>query len=74
MYLPLCGDGWSVSPQNPQGAPLSPRGPSRTGGTRVYPPLCEGGWCSVSSKAPGGVPIPPRPEQDRRDSGVSAAV
>ena len=50
------------------------RGPSKTGGNRVYPPLCEGGWCSVSSIPLRGVPIPPRPRQDRRDSGVSAAV
>ena len=98
-----------VSPLNPHGASLSPRGPGRAGGTRVYPPLCGGrvvwcllktptgrpytpaaqagpeglgcirrcvggGWCGVSSKPPRGVPIPPRPRQDRRDSGVSAAV
>ena len=63
-----------VSPQNPHGAPLSLPGPGRTGGTRVYPPLCGGGWCGVPSKPPRGVPIPPRPRQDRRDSGVSAAV
>ena len=63
-----------ASPQNPHGAPLSLPGPSRTGGTRVYPPLCGGGWCGVPSQPPRGVPIPPRPRQDRRDSGVSAAV
>ena len=63
-----------VSPQNPHGAPLSLPGPGRTGGTRVYPPLCGGGWCGVPSKPPRGAPIPPRPRQDRRDSGVSAAV
>ena len=62
------------SPQNPHGAFLSPRGPGITGGTRVYPPLCEGGWCRVSSKPPRGVPIPPRPRQDRRDSGISTTV
>ena len=33
-----------VSPRNPHGASLSPSGPSRTGGNRVYPPLCGGGW------------------------------
>ena len=63
-----------VPPQKPQGASLSPHGPAKTGGTRVYPPLCEGGWCGASSKPPRGVPIPPRPSQDRRESGVSAAV
>ena len=62
------------SSANPHGAPLSLPGPGRTGGTRVYPPLCGGGWCGVPSKPPRGVPIPPRPRQDRRDSGVSAAV
>ena len=40
----------------------------------MYLPLCGGGWCGVPSKPPRGVPIPPRPRQDRRDSGVSAAV
>ena len=63
-----------VSPRNPHGASLSPRGQGKTRGTRVYPPLCGGGWCAASSKPPRGVPIPPRPRQDRRDSGVSAAV
>ena len=62
------------SSANPHGAPLSLPGPGRTGGTRVYPPLCGGGWYGVPSKPPRGVPIPPRPRQDRRDSGVSAAV
>ena len=37
------GVGGVVPPQNPHGESLSPRGPSRAGGTRVYPPLC-GGW------------------------------
>ena len=48
--------------------------PGRTGRSRVYPPLCGGGWCSVSSKPPRGVPIPPRHKRDRSDSGVFAAV
>ena len=30
--------------QNPHGASLSLRGPGRTGGARVYPPLCGGGF------------------------------
>ena len=68
------GVGGVVSPQNPHGASLSLPGPGRTGGTRVSPPLCGGGWCGVPPKPPRGVPIPPRPRQDRRDSGVSAAV
>ena len=66
--------GGVVSPSNPHGASLSPRGPGRIGGTRVYPSLCGGGWCGVSWKPPRGVPIPPRPRQDRRDSGISTAV
>ena len=68
------GLGFVMSLENPHWASLSPRGPSRTGGTRVYPPLCGGGWWVVSSKPPGGVPIPPRPRQDWRNSGVSGAV
>ena len=59
--------GGAVSPQNPHGASLSPRGPGRTGRTRVYPPLCGGGWCGVSSEPPQDVPIPARPGHDRRD-------
>ena len=63
-----------ASPQNPHDASLSPRGRGRTGGTRVYPPLFGGGWCGVSSHPPRGIPFPPRPRQDRRDSGLSAAL
>ena len=66
--------GWTVWCLLKTHTGLSLRGPSRTGGNQVYPPLCEGEWCSVSSKPPRGVPIPPRPRQDRRDSSVSAAV
>ena len=36
------GVGGVVSPHNPHGASLSLPGPGRTGGTRVYPPLCGG--------------------------------
>ena len=68
------GMGGVVAPQNSHEASLSPRRPGRTGGTRVYPPLFGDGWCGGSSKLPRGVPIPPPPRQDRRDSGVSAAV
>ena len=68
------GVGGVVSDSNPHGASLSPCGRTRPGGTRVYPPLCGAGWCGVSSKLPRGVPIPPRPRQDWRDSAVSGAV
>ena len=68
------GVGGVVSLKNPRGASLSPRGPRKIGGTRVYPVLCGGGWCGGSSKPPRGVPVPPRPRQDRRDSGISTAV
>ena len=51
----------SVRPQNPHGASLSLRGPGRTGGTRVSPPLCGGGTTPCAPKPPRGVPIPPRP-------------
>ena len=40
----------------------------------MYPPLCGGGTSPCTPKPPRGVPIPPRPRQDRRDSGVTAAV
>ena len=63
--------GASLPPIPLRGALIPPNGPR---GTRVYRPLCGGGWCGVSSRPPQGVPIPPRPGQDRRDSGVSAAV
>ena len=43
------GVGGVVSPPNPHGASLSLPGPGRTGGTRVYPPLCGGGWCGAPS-------------------------
>ena len=43
------GVGGVVSPQNSHGVPLSLPGPGRTGGTRVYPPLCGVGWCGVPS-------------------------
>ena len=68
------GLGGLCIPAYPRGASLSPRGPGRTEGTRVSPPLGWGGWHGVSSKPPQGVPIPPRPTQARRDAGVSAAV
>ena len=61
-------------PPNPHGASLSLRGLGRTGRTRVWPPLCGGGTSPCAPKPPRGVPIPPRPRQDRRDSGVTAAV
>ena len=40
----------------------------------MSPPLCGGGTTPCAPKPPRGVPIPPRPRQDRRDSGVTAAV
>ena len=73
-WVPIAAAG--LGPYRRRGAvPLSPpQGCAHSpGGTRVYPPLCGGGWCGAS-KPPRGVPIPPRPRQDRRDSGVSAAV
>ena len=36
------GVGGVQTPHNPHGASLSLPGPGRTGGTRVYPPLCGG--------------------------------
>ena len=37
------GEGPLRVPPNPHGASLSLRGPGRTGGTQVQPPLCGGG-------------------------------
>ena len=61
-------------PMIPHGASLSLRGQGSTGGTRVQPPLCGGGTSRCAYNPPRGVPIPPRPRQDRRDSGATAAV
>ena len=64
----------SVRPQSPTGRPYpsaAQAGPEGLGCNR----RCVGeGVLRVSSKPPRGVPIPPRPRQDRRDSGVTAAV
>ena len=68
------GEGPRRAPPIPHGTSLSLRGPSRTGGTRVEPPLCGGGTSPCAPNPPWDVPIPPRPRQDRRDSGVTAAV
>ena len=68
------GEGPLRVPTIPHGASLSLHGPGRTGGTRVCPPPCGGGRLRVPPKPPRGVPIPLRPRQDRRDSGVTAAV
>ena len=40
----------------------------------MEPPLCEGGTSPRVPGPPRGVPTPPQPGQDRRDSGVTAAV
>ena len=40
----------------------------------MYPPLCGNGWRCVSSFSHGASLSPKRPRQDRRDSGVSAAM
>ena len=52
--------GWMVcvSPRTPTGRHYHPSDPGRTGGTRVYPPLCGGGWCARLLVPPRGVPIP----------------
>ena len=52
------GVGGVVCPLNPHRASLSLPGPGRTGGTRVYPPLCGGGvvWCPLLT--PTGRPYP----------------
>ena len=63
-----------MCPQTPTGRPYpsaAPSGPERLGCIR----RCAGeGTLRVPTKTPRGVPIPPRPRQDRRDSGVTAAV
>ena len=40
----------------------------------MQPPLCGGRTSPCAPKPPRGVPTPPRPGQDRRDPGVTAAV
>ena len=59
----------------PTGRPYPHDGPSRTGGTRVYPPLCGRNWRPQHTRPPHGAPpSPKRCRQGRRDSGVSATV
>ena len=63
-----------MCPQTPTGRPYpsAPQaGPEGLGCNR----RCVGeGPLRAPPKPPRGVPIPPRPRQDRRDSGVTAAV
>ena len=51
-----------------------PSGPGRTGGTRVYPPLCGSGWTLCILVLPRCVPISQAGQAGPGDSGVSAAV
>ena len=76
MPPPLCGGYWkSICACPPTGRPCPPNGPGRTGGTRVYPPLCGGSGKVDLTRSPHEAPLSPRrPRQDRRDSGVSGAV
>ena len=63
-----------MSPQTPTGRPYpsaAQAGPEGLGCNR----RCVGeGPLRAPPKPPRGVPTPPRPKQDRRDSGVTAAV
>ena len=77
VYPPLCGEDLEVQshPTPPEGRPYLRNGPNKTGGTRMYLPPCRDELEVQSQMAPaGGVPIPKGPGQDRRDSGVSAAM
>ena len=47
-----------VCPHSPTGRPYPPSGPSRTGGTRVYPPLCGSGQTLCVLVLARGIPIP----------------
>ena len=60
--------------KTPTGRPYPPAAQAGPEGLGCIRRCVGGGWCGVSSKPPRGVPIPPRPRQDRRDSGASAAV
>ena len=59
MYSLLRGNGWPLCILcSPTGRPYPPSGPGRTGGTRVYPPLCGSAWTLCILVLPRGVPIP----------------
>ena len=63
-----------VYPRSPTGCAYPPRGPGRTEGTRVHPPLCGSGW-PMHTLFSHGAPLSAKlPKQDRKNSGVSAAV
>ena len=62
-------------PPPPPGRPYTPNGPGRTGGTRVYPPLCGEELETGTYTAPPGASLSPkRPTRDWRDRGASAAM
>ena len=48
-----------VYPRSPTGRPYPQRGPGKTRGTRVYPPLCGSGWALCIPRSPTGRPYPP---------------
>ena len=63
-----------MCPHTPTGRPYPSAAEAGPEGLGCNRRCVGGGVLRVSSKPPQGVPIPPRPGQDRRDSGVTAAV
>ena len=63
----------TVRPLSPTGRPYSSAAPSGSEGLGCNR-RCVGVVSLCARNPPWGVPIPPRPGQDRRDSGVTAAV
>ena len=70
------GAGSAIIPDPPlHAASLYPKRQGRTGGTRVYPPLCGEELKTGTYTAPPGASLSPkRPTQDWRDRGAFAAM
>ena len=61
-------------PRSPAGRPHPQSGPGKTRGTRLYPPICGSGWPMHTSFSDRVSVSPKQSRQDRRDSGLLAAV
>ena len=77
VFADVWGGDWEsdYNPHPPPGPPSPLNGSGKNGETRVYPLLCGEKLDSYHSRPPNGASrYPKRPKQDRRDSGVCAAV